>query len=197
MAAVRIRDRTDEQPVPTGFPASGVAFDGPRHRAFVTDTQAREVVAVDLDTGLEIRRWTVPGLPERMSTTPDSRRLYVALPAAPHRYESTVPNGDVVEFDLEAMAMTRLIPVETDPWELAATDDGILVVSSGSNQFGPVDAYRLSDGVRTARMVTRFRLRTLLRSGPELRLGVDHGFQSTGLHPVGSDSQLVILCEGL
>ncbi|MFO1459135.1 MAG: PKD domain-containing protein [Verrucomicrobiota bacterium] len=149
-------------PFQLDFPASGVAFDGPRHRAFVSDTQAREVVAVDLDTGLEIRRWTVPGLPERMSTTPDSRRLYVALPAAPHRYESTVPNGDVVEFDLEAMAMTRLIPVETDPWELAATDDGILVVSSGSNQFGPVDAYRLSDGVRTARMVTRFRLRTLL-----------------------------------
>ena len=149
-------------PFQLGFAASGVAFDGPRRRAFVSDAEAREVVAVDLDTGLEIRRWTVPGIPERMSTTPDSRHLYVALPAAPHQYASTVPNGDAVEFDLEAMAMTRLIPLEMDPWDLAATDDGILVVSSGSDQFGPVDAYRLSDGVRTARIATRFRLRTLL-----------------------------------
>ena len=144
------------------FSAAGVAFDGPRRRAFVSDAQAREVVAVDLDSGLEIRRWTVPGIPERMATTPDSRRLYVALPTAAHQYSSPVPNGHVVEFDLPAMAMTRLIPVETDPWDVAATDEGLLVVSSGSNQFAPLDAYRLSDGVRTSRITARFQSRLLL-----------------------------------
>ncbi len=148
-------------PFRLGFAAAGVAFDGSRHRAYVSDAAAGEVAAVDLDTGLEVRRWSVPGVPERMAVTHDSTRLYVALPAGPHEYSSGPPDGSIAEFDLVQGELLRILPVQTDPWDIAATDDGTLLVSSGSNQTAPLDAYRLSDGARTQRVLSHYRLRFL------------------------------------
>ncbi len=145
---------TTNAPFHLAFAATDVAFDGPRHRAYATDSARHALVGIDLDTGLEFRRWNFPWTPERMATTPDSRWLYVTLPTNAH-YPGNPTGGFVGEFDLENARLNRVLPVAVDPWDVAATDDGILIVSSNADQFVPLDSYRLSDGHFTGRIMTR------------------------------------------
>lgn len=149
-----------------GFAAVDVAFDRMGRRAYASTGPSGLVVSLDLDTGLEARRWSFPWPTERMSVRPDGSRLYVALPAGPHEFASEPPAGRVAEFDLATQTLVRVIPLRNDPWDLAATDDGYLFVSPGSNQFAPLDAYRIANGVvLTDRTTTRFRTR--LHLAPE------------------------------
>jgi hypothetical protein len=148
-----------------GFQSVDVGFDARRSRAYASTGPSGLVVSMDLVTGLELRRWSFPWPAEQIAVTPDSQRLYVALPSGPHLYAEEPPHGRVAEFDLERQVLLRVLQLENDPWDLAVTDDGILFVSPGSNQFAPLDSYRLSDGVRTGRVHTRFVSR--MRLNPE------------------------------
>ncbi len=149
------------------FAAAAVAFDGPGRRAYASDSNGKAVVGMDLESGLNLHRWTLPWKPERMATTPDLKRLYVVVATGVHGFPNVAQPGFLAEFDLEQGAMTRLIPLGLDAAFVAATDDGLLVVSDASDLSGPVRLLKASTGATTSFAA--------VGTGAGLRLGLDQG----------------------
>lgn len=147
------------------YHADGLAFEGPRHRVYVANSNAKFIAEIDLDTGLEVRRWQLNRSPGHMVATPDLKHLYIAIHSEIVRSGEFPSGGFVAELDLGNDTIDRWIPVIGDPWDLVATDDGILVVAlgpTGGSGTYSIDTYRLADKTRTGSLAGR--------NSPTLRL---------------------------
>lgn len=144
------------------FAAADVAFDPVRPRLWLSDATGGAVVRLDLTTGRMDKRWGFPHPVESLAVTPDGRRLYAAVLAQPHDPYWFNQTGYIAEFDLEAAAVLRVFSINLDPGDLAATDNGLLLVAGGSGQW----TYAQAHAVATGAMVGQ----TPIYNGATLRL---------------------------
>lgn len=138
---------TNSVPNEVGFNPSDVAFDPRRPHLYATDKSGRRLVRMNLTNGLVDREFRFDLMPERLTITPDGRRMYVALLLREHSsFVFGEQSGVIAEFDLTTGVKTREFPVTIDPFDLVATDAGWLVVSSGSGQWTTLKSFRTADG---------------------------------------------------
>jgi hypothetical protein len=130
------------------FAATDLAADPERPFLYASDTAGKRLVRVNLLTGFIDREFHFDLGPERLCITPGAERLYVVLPAQPHTYYGGTQSGLVAEVDLATGTRTRVVEVNADPYDIVATDDGLLVISSGSNQWTSLSTHAATTGQR-------------------------------------------------
>lgn len=158
--------RGDACSISSGFPgpahepfllpygAEDIEFDSPRGQLYISDEKGKSVHIVDAVTGLTVRSFRFDFAPKALVLTPDRSRLFVAL-VTPYsgRYSDhwgPPPEGLVASIDLSTGLKDREFRINADPRDIAATDDGTLIVSSCSYQvdwlytFGAVDGAPIS-----------------------------------------------------
>ena len=137
------------------FESRKVGFDRLRGYLYAIDHPGKKLVKVSLVSGLIEREWRFNNNPEAIAFSPDGRRMYVALMTAPHTYYGTTPeSGFVAVFDLEAGVKFKEFPINIDPNDILASDNGYVIVSGGSNQSTAIRAFRVSDGATTGEAST-------------------------------------------
>jgi hypothetical protein len=125
------------------FEATDVVFDPRRPYAYATSKARKSLYFVNLDTGFIERAFAFAEMPERIAITPDGSKLYVALLTQEHSsyWWDEDQEGFVARFDLALRVKDRQFRVAIDPFDLAAANDGTLVLTSGSGQWTYIAAY--------------------------------------------------------
>jgi hypothetical protein len=134
-------------PFEVNVAATRVAFDPIRPYAYVTAYDQKTLSVVNLTNGFVERQFTFDWPPESIAISPNGQNMCVALLMAPHTYYSTLPcTNYIAEFDLSTQTKTNEIQIPADAGDLALTDNGILVVAGGSDQWTSLQTYQISDG---------------------------------------------------
>ena len=129
------------------FEVTDAVFDPVKPRLWVTSKEDRAVYLVNLRSGRAVRKWSFDQGPEHLAITPDGSRLFVTIPAGPHRpWGSDLGSGHVASWDLGQKLLDRYFRVDFDPLDIVATSDGHLVVSSGSGWRGYLRVLDATDG---------------------------------------------------
>ncbi|HSH16592.1 MAG TPA: Ig-like domain-containing protein, partial [Verrucomicrobiae bacterium] len=117
------------------FAAADLVFDELRGRLFATDYTGKRLVSLNLTNGITDRTWTFADSPESVTITPNGESLYVALLKRPHSgYYFSTHTSRIAEINLPAMQKTREVEIAHDPADIVATDNGMVVVTGGSDQ---------------------------------------------------------------
>ena len=126
-----------------GFDPFDVQFDPVRPLAYMTDRSARELHVVSLRTGSVTETIAFDHLPETLAVTPNGDELYVALPVQNHSsHVHDEQFGFVARFELgDDLGSPEIFRTDVDPFDIVATDDGYVVVSSGSGQWTEIESY--------------------------------------------------------
>ncbi|RME93108.1 MAG: hypothetical protein D6766_08780 [Verrucomicrobia bacterium] len=148
----------DNTPFEVPFWPSDVAFQPGRPVAFLTHYHDKYLAVMNLTNGLIERRFRFDLNPEAIAVAPDGRRMYVGLQSRPHENWATAPfTNRVAEFDLERLVKTREFEVRIDTFDLAATDNGLLIISAGSKGAPGLAVYRIETGQLLSSSDTLFR----------------------------------------
>ncbi len=132
-----------------GFPAADVAFDHPRDRVYLTDSEAKRLVQVDLQTGRITDEWLFDHWTDSMTITPDGSLLFVSLLSRQHGSPGGGDEGWIVEIDLASGELTRTILIDGNPWDIVATDHGYVIVSPSYGHVRELHAYDVETGALT------------------------------------------------
>jgi DNA-binding beta-propeller fold protein YncE len=128
-----------------------VVFDPVRPYLYASSKAAKKVYFVKLLTGLTEREYSFGYMPESVAIAPDGSRLYVALLTREHTccWDSSTQEGYVASFDLATQVKDREFRITLDPFDVAVTSDGHLVVPSGSDQWTLVKVFDAATGQQT------------------------------------------------
>jgi len=127
-------------------------FDPIRPYVYVSSKSSRSVQFVNLNTGAVDETFTFSRMTERLAITPDASRLFVALLTREHSstwWDEDGHEGYVASWDLATRTKDREFHITEDPYDLAATSDGHLVVPSGSGQWTYIRVFDAATGAET------------------------------------------------
>jgi sugar lactone lactonase YvrE len=131
------------------FAATDIAFDPVRPYAYASSYDNKLLAVLNLTNGLIERQFSFEWNPESITVSPDGQRMYVALLRRPHSsYWFGGHLSYIAEFNLATLVKTKEFDIDMDPYDLAVTDGGILIIPSGSDQWTDIRTYRTSDGQR-------------------------------------------------
>ncbi|WP_066960908.1 PKD domain-containing protein [Microbulbifer sp. Q7] len=171
--------------------------DPARDKAYFSDKSAQRLYVVDLISGLTERYFELPFMPDQLAITPDGSKLYLALLAHAHsgtRWEQD-QFGYVAEFDLELQAHTNTLAVGIDPYDLIATDDGLMAISSGSGQWTEIHLYDTATGSKLGSTGIRHRSRLALHPSQNAVFAADTDLSPSDIEKF-SISSAGIVSEG-
>ncbi len=147
------------EPFVLPYDASDMEFDSPRGQLYIADQKGKAVHIVDAVTGLTVRSFRFDFEPVALVLTPDRSRLFVALVTFYTGHfsddEDPPPLGFVASIDLTARLKDREFSISADPRDIAATDDGILIVSSASSGTDWLYTFSAIDGALISRTYDR------------------------------------------
>jgi sugar lactone lactonase YvrE len=151
-AVDRVRHRVDvayevgrpDPRIEIPFAPAAVVFDPRRPVVYVCDAARKRVWRVALGTGELDGEIALPLAPGALAVTPDGRRLVVALVG--ERSADHEGSGALAEVDAETFTVVAVRDVAMDPFDVVATDAGLVVATSGSGQWTRVRSFRLATG---------------------------------------------------
>jgi hypothetical protein len=116
------------------FSVADAAFDPLRPYVYVSSKTAKKVYFVNLQSGLIEREYAFDLMPETLALAPDASTLYVALLTREHSpsYLDGTHESWIGKFNLTSRVKEVEFNIPEDPYDMLATSDGHLVVSSGS-----------------------------------------------------------------
>jgi len=126
------------------FEADGMVFDAERYCIYATDQDGNKTVRLNATTGLVDKTVTHTIGPRHLVMTPDGTTLYISLPEV-HSYTED-GSGAVAIVELENFTKTGGFDTDIEPYDLVATDSGIVVVGSGSGQWTSIKSYNAVTG---------------------------------------------------
>lgn len=116
------------------------------NKLYLADTNDNRVYVVDATSGETEWYYAFPELPETVYVSPDGSRLYVALLIQEHDYFQNEPAGKIAVIDLESGLLINKFGINSDPWDLVATDAGEVYVVPGSGQWVELHQYDAETG---------------------------------------------------
>jgi len=111
------------------YPVIDAAFDPVRSRLYVINDDRRILQVIEPESGLALRTYFLGGEPKCLALTPAGNWLYVGLGVVASG-EGGGRAGRVLEVGLEPLLLNRFFDLEDVPFDMVATEDGVLVVSS-------------------------------------------------------------------
>ena len=131
------------------YVVGGVSWDGPRGVVYLTDQTAHRLVRVSLADGAKTGAIPFSRMPEAVQLSPDGQRLYVATLTREHSATwFDHQEGYLQIIDPASFTQVGELKLQIDPYNLASTDDGRVVIGSGSGQGTYMDTYDTRAGVR-------------------------------------------------
>ena len=130
------------------FEIADAAFEPGTPHLYVSSKTEKKVYLVNLETGLIEKEYAFGLMPESITLDPAGERMYVALLTREHSsgwYDEDGHTGAITVFDLETQTKVDQFMIEADPYDLVATSDGFLYITSGSGQWTRIVSYRIRD----------------------------------------------------
>lgn len=130
------------------FTVADSLYDEKYGNLYLSDKENQRLLIADPVTGLAETYFEFDHMVERMTISPDGSTLYVALLGQEHSsyWWDEDQFGYIAVFDLELQAHVNTFKTAIDPYDLVATRNGKLVVSSGSGQWTDIVAYDSNTG---------------------------------------------------
>ncbi|MDD1793022.1 PKD domain-containing protein [Enterovibrio sp. ZSDZ42] len=104
------------------------AFDSSTGRLFATDYQRQQLKAFSLSSAKEISVVEFDEKPSYLFFEPTSKRIYISLHSPGNRH-----SGSIAVVDPDTFEIINVFDVDIQPGEIAAREDGLVVVNSGSS----------------------------------------------------------------
>lgn len=124
-------------------------LDNSRGKLYISDRSAKKLFVVDMATGLTERFFAFNMDIGAITVTPDESTMYVALLSDNTRsccWWEEDQFGYIATFDLATLGWNNTYEVAIDPYDMVATDDGNLIISSGSGQWTHIKNFDASNG---------------------------------------------------
>jgi hypothetical protein len=135
------------------FDVTDAVFDPIRPYVYVSDMANKKVHFINLVAGSIEKSFDVSFPPEAVALNPNASTLFVALLTRPH--SSSWPDGFheayIARFDLELQIKETEFHITEDPYDMVATSDEFLVVSSGSGDGHYLRVFYARDGMETGK----------------------------------------------
>ncbi|MFK9090166.1 YncE family protein [Bacillus salipaludis] len=127
-----------------GFNPVDTVVDPNKPVIYMTRKESKTIYAANFSTG-EVKALALPYPAERLELF--NNKLYVTQHEMTHQYDTDEPLiGAIAEVDTQTFNATRLIEIDTDPYDIAIDENGYAYISPGSNQFEDIKAYSLKTG---------------------------------------------------
>lgn len=127
----------------------------------------------DADTLAKTGQLVLHGNTECLCRVPGTAAYYAAATLCGHKFAheyGTKQAGEFQLIDMAAFKVTRTFRAEVDPFDVVATPDGKLLVTSGSNQSQPLTVIDpTGSGDPTVRRIDGLYMNTHLRITPDAR----------------------------
>ncbi len=136
------------------FQVTDAVFDPIRPYVYVSDYDNNKVHFINLKTSSIEKTFSVSLPPESVAINPNASALYVALLTrdhSPYWRDEEGHEGYIASFNLQTQAKETEFHINEDPYDMVATPDGFLVVSSGSGQWTWMRVYYMVDGTETGK----------------------------------------------
>jgi hypothetical protein len=103
---------------------------------FIIDKNDKKLYILDLVTGETLKYFDFIYAPDSLYLQKDTGRLYVTLLKKEHNeyYYNEPASGFVAVFNVDNQTRINTVEVNTSPYDIVATSDGKLFISSGLNQ---------------------------------------------------------------
>ncbi|TET35702.1 MAG: PKD domain-containing protein [Planctomycetota bacterium] len=141
-------------PDPTSFTIDGICVhvepDPSRHYCYVSFPARHQVHEVNLQTGQVERTLTLSGGISALGLPPDGSRLYVGCISNSTDIYHEDLNGKIIIVDTGTFSIANTFEVEGDPFELQATDSGLLFVGAGTYGDQQLCIYDTNTGEKMA-----------------------------------------------
>ncbi|WP_445489815.1 hypothetical protein [Niallia sp. 03133] len=126
-----------------GFKPNDVALDPNKPVIYMTRLGSKTIYAVNMSTGA-IKALALPYPAERLELY--NNKLYVTQQEMSHTLSSSNLVGAITEVDTESFKATKLIEVDTDPFDIAIDENGFVYISPGSGSWSTMKVYSLKTG---------------------------------------------------
>jgi hypothetical protein len=130
------------------FAFHDIAFDHTRGRLFVSTQADKSLSVFDADSGALLSKITFDFATARMAFNADRSKLFVLLQTREPTFGIPLADqkGYVAEIDAANLAVNRQFQIRLDPFDIAVTMEGHLIVSGASTQDSPIDLYDGNSG---------------------------------------------------
>ncbi|WP_052342582.1 hypothetical protein [Bacillus sp. EB01] len=135
-----------------GFQPYDTAIDPNKPVMYMTRLNSKTIYAANYETG-EIKSLALPYPAEKLELY--QNKLYVTQHKMAHSSYATELKGAIVEVDTVAFTATKLIDIDTDPYDIAIDKDGYAYVTPGSGQWADLLAISLATGEEIANPTLR------------------------------------------
>lgn len=138
------------------FPVTDAVVSPDGKFAFMTSKADRKLYIVNLADG-STQSINFTRMPESIAITPAGDAIYVAELTQDHAYYWPEPQeGYIAHIDPVSMLLVREFHIAEDPGDLAASSDGYLYVSGGSNQWDYLTGYDVASTEQTGSGFARY-----------------------------------------
>ncbi|MEH7155218.1 hypothetical protein V7121_03020, partial [Neobacillus drentensis] len=149
-----------------GFKPNDIVIDPSKPVIYMTRLGSKTIYAANFSTG-DIQALALPYPAERLELY--NNHLYVTQQKMAHEYYTNTPlSGAIAEVDTETFKATKIIDVDTDPFDIAIDKDGFVYIAPGSNQWVEMKVYSLANGGEvTNSYASNIRFKSYLSYNPE------------------------------
>ncbi len=124
----------DSEAFTLNFAITNMLVNPTNGKAYFTDSAAKRLYIVDLNSGLTEKYFTLDEYPQRLTLSSDGKKIYVSL--SEQAVATNVPNpGYIAVFDTEQQTLINTFAVVGSPFDITAAAGDKVVVSAALQSF--------------------------------------------------------------
>lgn len=133
---------------------TSTAIDTAHGKLYLLESDTKKLFRVDIATGITEKYYSFDKTPEKLALSPDNQKLYITVLEKndhdPFWFENQ--KGYVAILDTETESIQKTLDLVLDPYGIAITSTGKLLISGGSGQWTSLQSYNASTGTKLGTM---------------------------------------------
>lgn len=132
---------------------TSTAIDTAHGKLYLLEGDTKKLFRVDMATGITEKYYSFDKTPEKLALSPDNKKLYITVLEKEHDpFLSESQKGYVAILDTETESIQKTLDLAFDPYGIAITSTGKLLISGGSGQWTSLQSYNASTGAKLGTM---------------------------------------------
>ena len=126
---------------------TSTAIDAVHGKLYLLESDTKKLFRVDMSSGITEKYYSFDKTPEKLTISADNKKLYISILEKAHNsFLSENQKGYVAILDTETESIQKTLNLTIDPYGIAVTSTGKLLVSGGSAQWTELQSYNVSTG---------------------------------------------------